>query len=105
MFYNNVGSTSTSNHTTSTLFDRGSIGISLIPMDPPPPCSYLSLPSRMMLGEYPQIPPRRSWYELVGVPAEEAERKIKKKMLGVEIRVVPPGYFVTADYKTQRVRL
>jgi len=39
------------------------------------------------------------------VTAEEAERKIKEEMPGVEIRVVPPGYFVTADYKTQRVRL
>jgi len=26
-------------------------------MAPPPPCSYLPLPSPMMLGDYPQIPP------------------------------------------------
>ncbi|AES69036.1 putative proteinase inhibitor I13, potato inhibitor I [Medicago truncatula] len=50
-------------------------------------------------------PTRRNWSELVGVTAEEAERKIKEEMNGVEIRVVPPGYFVTADYNTQRVRL
>nr|P81712.1 RecName: Full=Subtilisin inhibitor CLSI-I [Canavalia lineata]AAB32689.1 subtilisin inhibitor, CLSI-I [Canavalia lineata, seeds, Peptide, 65 aa] [Canavalia lineata]prf//2024227A subtilisin inhibitor [Canavalia lineata] len=47
---------------------------------------------------------KTSWPELVGVTAEEAE-KIKEEMSGVEIQVVPPGSFVTADYKPQRVRL
>ncbi|AES69032.1 putative proteinase inhibitor I13, potato inhibitor I [Medicago truncatula] len=45
-------------------------------------------------------PTRRNWSELVGVTAEEAERKIKEEMHGVEIRVVPPGYF-----RFKRVRL
>lgn len=50
-------------------------------------------------------PTKTSWPELVGVTAEEAERKIKEEFAGVEIQVVPPGYFVTADFKSQRVRL
>ncbi|XP_020238744.1 subtilisin inhibitor CLSI-I [Cajanus cajan] len=50
-------------------------------------------------------PRKTSWPELVGVTAEEAEKKIKEEMSGVEIQVVPPGYFVTADFKPQRVRL
>ncbi|XP_057459141.1 subtilisin inhibitor CLSI-I-like [Lotus japonicus] len=50
-------------------------------------------------------PQKTSWPELVGVTTEEAERKIKEEMSGVEIQVVPPGSFVTADFKTQRVRL
>ncbi|XP_061357485.1 subtilisin inhibitor CLSI-I-like [Gastrolobium bilobum] len=50
-------------------------------------------------------PTKTSWPELVGVTAEEAEKKIKEEMAGVEIRVVLPNYGVTCDYKTQRVRL
>jgi len=33
-----------------------------------------------------------------------SEKKIKE-MSRAEIQVVPPGYFVTADFKPQRVRL
>ncbi|CAJ1959061.1 unnamed protein product [Sphenostylis stenocarpa] len=50
-------------------------------------------------------PGKRSWPELVGLSAEEAERKIKEEMSGVQIQVVPPDTFVTADYNPQRVRL
>ncbi|XP_061357484.1 subtilisin inhibitor CLSI-I-like [Gastrolobium bilobum] len=50
-------------------------------------------------------PTKTSWPELVGVTAEEAEKKIKEEMAGVEIQVVLPGYSVTFDYKIQRVRL
>ncbi|XP_061360411.1 subtilisin inhibitor 1-like isoform X3 [Gastrolobium bilobum] len=50
-------------------------------------------------------PTKTSWPELVGVTAEEAEKKIKEEMAGVEIQVVFPGYSVTFDYKIQRVRL
>ncbi|XP_061357504.1 subtilisin inhibitor CLSI-I-like isoform X2 [Gastrolobium bilobum] len=50
-------------------------------------------------------PTKTSWPELVGVTAEEAEKKIKEEMAGVEIRVVLPGYLITCDYETQRVRL
>lgn len=61
-------------------------------------------------GSYNQLlatnnPRKTSWPELVGVTAEEAERKIKEEMAGVEIQVVPPDTFVTADYRPQRVRL
>ncbi|KAG5049269.1 hypothetical protein JHK85_010372 [Glycine max] len=34
-----------------------------------------------------------------------SEKKIKEEMSRAEIQVVPPGYFVTADFKPQRVRL
>ncbi|KAI4356498.1 hypothetical protein L6164_000520 [Bauhinia variegata] len=50
-------------------------------------------------------PRKTSWPELVGVTAEEAERKIKEDMAGAEIQVVPPDHFVTADFRPQRVRL
>ncbi|RDX99230.1 hypothetical protein CR513_17740, partial [Mucuna pruriens] len=50
-------------------------------------------------------PRKTSWPEVVGVSAEEAEKKIKEEMSGAEIQVVLPGYFVTADFKPQRVRL
>ncbi|XP_045819795.1 subtilisin inhibitor CLSI-I-like [Trifolium pratense] len=48
---------------------------------------------------------KTSWPELVGATAEEAERKIKEEISGAEVQVVPPDSFVTADYRTQRVRL
>ncbi|XP_061357508.1 subtilisin inhibitor CLSI-I-like isoform X2 [Gastrolobium bilobum] len=50
-------------------------------------------------------PTKTSWPELVGITAEEAEKKIKEEMAGVKIEVVLPGYHITCDYKTQRVRL
>ncbi|KAK7243403.1 hypothetical protein RIF29_38198 [Crotalaria pallida] len=62
-------------------------------------------------GTYNQIlgtnnnPTKTSWPELEGVTAEEAEKKIKEEIAGVEIQVVPPDSFVTADFKPQRVRL
>lgn len=63
-----------------------------------------------VVGDYNQLlgtnnPTKTSWPELVGVTAEEAEKKIKEEMGGAEIQVVPPGYFVTADFKPKRVRL
>jgi len=61
-------------------------------------------------GTYNQLlgtnnPTKTSWPELVGVTAEEAERKIKEEISGVEIQVVPPDSFVTADFRFKRVRL
>jgi hypothetical protein len=55
-----------------------------------------------LAGTYNQLlgtnnPTKTSWPELVGVTAEEAERKIKEEKSGVEIQVVPPESFVTAD--------
>ncbi|XP_050229165.1 subtilisin inhibitor CLSI-I-like [Mercurialis annua] len=48
---------------------------------------------------------RRTWPDLVGVTAEEAERKIKEDMAGAEVQVVPPDCFITMDFKVGRVRL
>ncbi|KAK4268735.1 hypothetical protein QN277_025347 [Acacia crassicarpa] len=45
------------------------------------------------------------WPELVGVTAEEAEKKIKEEREGIEIQVVPSSSFVTMDFKSPRVRL
>lgn len=62
-------------------------------------------------GSYNQLlgtnnnPTKTSWPELVGVTAEEAEKKVKEEVTGIEIQVVPPGNFVTADFRTNRVRL
>lgn len=50
-------------------------------------------------------PTKKSWPELVGVTAEEAEKKIKEEMPEAEIQVVPHDSFVTADFKPHRVRL
>ncbi|KAH1111271.1 hypothetical protein GYH30_009878 [Glycine max] len=38
-------------------------------------------------------------------PNEPLPKKKIKEMSRAEIQVVPPGYFVTADFKPQRVRL
>ncbi|KAG4989070.1 hypothetical protein AAZX31_11G177900 [Glycine max] len=67
-------------------------------------------PNEPLPRDYNQLlgtnnPTKTSWPELVGVTAEEAEKKIKEEMGGAEIQVVPPGYFVTADFKPKRVRL
>ncbi|MCH91465.1 subtilisin inhibitor 1-like [Trifolium medium] len=63
-----------------------------------------------LAGTYNQLlgrnnPTKTSWPELVGVTAVEAEKKIKEEMSGAEIQVVPADSFVTADYRTARVRL
>ncbi|XP_058782636.1 subtilisin inhibitor-like [Vicia villosa] len=48
---------------------------------------------------------KTSWPELVGVTADEAEKKIKEEMPEAQIQVVPPNTPVTYDYRLQRVRL
>ncbi|KAL7095571.1 hypothetical protein ACP275_10G032600 [Erythranthe tilingii] len=49
---------------------------------------------------------RRTWPEVVGLTAEEAERKIKEEMpAGTRVDVVQPDWFVTMDYRTDRVRI
>ncbi|XP_015583198.1 subtilisin inhibitor CLSI-I [Ricinus communis] len=50
-------------------------------------------------------PARKTWPDLVGVMAEEAERKIKEDMPGVEVQVVQPNCFITMDFREGRVRL
>ncbi|CAA2954407.1 subtilisin inhibitor CLSI-I-like [Olea europaea var. sylvestris] len=48
---------------------------------------------------------KTSWAEVVGLTAEEAERKIKEEMAGVQIQIVPQDAFVTMDYQSNRVRI
>uniref|UniRef100_A0A5B7CAU7 Putative subtilisin inhibitor CLSI-I n=1 Tax=Davidia involucrata TaxID=16924 RepID=A0A5B7CAU7_DAVIN len=48
---------------------------------------------------------KTTWPEVVGLTAEEAERKIKEDMPRAQIQVVPPNHFVTMDYRGDRVRL
>ncbi|GMP85518.1 hypothetical protein CsSME_00038637 [Camellia sinensis var. sinensis] len=48
---------------------------------------------------------KTTWPELVGLPAEEAERKIKEEMPEVLIQVVPPDCLVTMEFIESRVRL
>ncbi|KAL0451123.1 UNVERIFIED_CONTAM: Subtilisin inhibitor 1 [Sesamum latifolium] len=46
------------------------------------------------------------WPEVVGLTAEEAERKIKEEMpAGTHIYVLPSDSFVTMDFRTDRVRI
>ncbi|KAL9321826.1 hypothetical protein ACSQ67_009879 [Phaseolus vulgaris] len=63
------------------------------------------LPRNYMQALGANNPTKTSWPELVGVTAEEAETKIKEEMSEVQIQVVPPDSFVTADFKPKRVRL
>ncbi|KAF7825639.1 subtilisin inhibitor 1 [Senna tora] len=70
----------------------------------------LDLPNEPLPRRYnevlePKEAKKTEWAELVGVKVEEAEKKIKEEMEGVEIQVVPEGSFVTCDFKPQRVRL
>ncbi|CDP14354.1 unnamed protein product [Coffea canephora] len=48
---------------------------------------------------------RKTWPELVGLTSEEAERRIKEEIPGVNVHVIPPDYFVTMDFRTDRVRI
>ncbi|MED6144591.1 hypothetical protein PIB30_017088 [Stylosanthes scabra] len=50
-------------------------------------------------------PEKTSWPELVGSTSEEAKKKIKEEMSEADIHVIPPGYFVTFDFRFQRVRI
>jgi hypothetical protein len=55
------------------------------------------------LGSNPAA--KTTWPELVGLTAEEAERKIKDEKPGAQIQVVQPDCFVTMDFRQNRVRL
>ncbi|MED6164449.1 hypothetical protein PIB30_090225 [Stylosanthes scabra] len=50
-------------------------------------------------------PMKTSWPELVGSSLEEAKKKIKEEMSEADIQVVPPDSFVTADFRSERVRI
>ncbi|GFY93219.1 hypothetical protein Acr_08g0016290 [Actinidia rufa] len=49
--------------------------------------------------------PKTTWPELVGLAAEEAEKKIKEEMPGARVQVILPNCFVTMDFNQRRVRL
>lgn len=46
-----------------------------------------------------------SWPELVGMTAEEAEKKIKEEKPELKIHIIPPNSMVTMDYRLERVRI
>lgn len=48
---------------------------------------------------------KTTWPELVGLTADEAEKKIKEERPVVQVQVVPPNSFVTMDFRQNRVRL
>ncbi|KAL1300011.1 hypothetical protein HN51_044694 [Arachis hypogaea] len=48
---------------------------------------------------------KTSWPKLVGTTSEEAQKKIKKEMGEADIQLIPPGYSVTFDFRSQRVRI
>ncbi|KAJ0028095.1 hypothetical protein Pint_35372 [Pistacia integerrima] len=48
---------------------------------------------------------KTTWPELVGLTADEAEKKIKEERPVVQVQVVPPNNFVTMDFRQNRVRL
>ncbi|XP_057497965.1 subtilisin inhibitor CLSI-I-like isoform X2 [Actinidia eriantha] len=54
---------------------------------------------------FPPSTAKTTWPELVGLAAEEAEKKIKEEMPGARVQVVPPNCFVTMDFNQRRVRL
>ncbi|KAF8397433.1 hypothetical protein HHK36_016349 [Tetracentron sinense] len=49
--------------------------------------------------------PKAMWPEVVGLTAEEAEKKIKEDMPMARFQVVPLDSVVTMDYNPRRVRL
>ncbi|GKV05884.1 hypothetical protein SLEP1_g17836 [Rubroshorea leprosula] len=48
---------------------------------------------------------KMEWPELVGMTVEEAERKIKEDMPGVQTQVIEPNCLFTMDFNQRRVRL
>ncbi|KAD3338658.1 hypothetical protein E3N88_34179 [Mikania micrantha] len=48
---------------------------------------------------------KRSWPEVMGMKAEDAERKIKEEMPSAKVDVIPHQTFVTMDFVSTRVRL
>ncbi|KAH6762870.1 hypothetical protein C2S52_020303 [Perilla frutescens var. hirtella] len=49
---------------------------------------------------------KSEWPEVVGLTAEEAERKIKEEVsAATQLHVLPSDSFVTMDFRTDRVRI
>lgn len=76
----------------------------------PLPSKLLDLP---YLNEYilsyladEQIAGKKTqWPELLGMKAEDAEKKIKEEMPRAKVHVIPHDSFVTMDFVSTRVRL
>lgn len=47
----------------------------------------------------------KTWPEVVGMAAEEAEKMIKEEMPRALIKIIPQDHFVTMDFRTDRVRI
>lgn len=45
---------------------------------------------------------KTTWPELVGMAGEEAERKIKEEIPGVNVHIISQDNFVTMDFNTNR---
>ncbi|KAK3226329.1 hypothetical protein Dsin_006191 [Dipteronia sinensis] len=58
-----------------------------------------------LLGRNQNTAAKREWPELVGLTAEEAEKKIKEDKPGVHVHVVQSNCFITMDFRQDRVRL
>ncbi|KAI3830287.1 hypothetical protein L1987_04425 [Smallanthus sonchifolius] len=48
---------------------------------------------------------KTNWPELLGMKAEDAEKKIKEEMPRATVHVIPHDSFVTMDFVSNRVRL
>lgn len=75
------------------------------PQEPPADQAVPPLPILGMYGLGSNPAAKTTWPELVGLTAEEAERKIKEEKPGAQIQVVQPDCFVTMDFRQNRVRL
>lgn len=65
-----------------------------------------SSPTPLPIHDWSSPPGEKmSWPELVGMTAEEAERKIKEEKPELKIHIIPPNSMVTMDYRLDRVRL
>ncbi|KAL5807083.1 hypothetical protein ACOSQ4_029816 [Xanthoceras sorbifolium] len=74
-----------------------------------PPTPTLPLPrtyGQLLGGSNPNTAaPKREWPELVGLAAEEAEKKIKEEKPGAHVQVVQSSCFLTMDFREDRVRV
>ncbi|XP_024975961.1 subtilisin inhibitor-like [Cynara cardunculus var. scolymus] len=50
-------------------------------------------------------PTKTNWPELMGMKAEDVEKKIKEEMPRATVHVIPQDSFVTMDFVSSRVRL
>ncbi|URE16582.1 Potato inhibitor I family [Musa troglodytarum] len=56
-------------------------------------------------GDEERIVLKNAWPEVVGLTAEDAEKRIKEDKPEAHVQVVPPNHIVTADYNEGRVRI